>query len=379
MKTTLETRLGMFVAVSVVAAIIVIEMAGGTDLFRPGKRLHALFEQVQELKPGDPVKMAGVQIGKVEKIAFESAREGERQVTKVKVTMKVNRDVPVPTDSKATVKFAGLLGQNFVAVTIGAATTTFEKDAYIQTVEQADLGVLMAKLDDVASGIKRATDSFAGESIQNILGPFVDFMKANQTKLTATIANMQIISQDISEGKGTVGKLIKDDALHKAALDTVKTLNDTGAEVQKSLSDVKGMMDDAKKLMANANVAATNVNSLFDEAKLAVADARTALTNARTALDDGRAIIADVRAGKGNVGLLLREDGLYKDGSASLTNLREILEKVNKGYGTAGKFVNDDSLFKNARMTLQKLDKATEGLEDQGPLSVLGIAVNKLF
>jgi len=44
-----------------------------------------------------------------------------------------------------------------------------------------------------------------------------------------------------------------------------------------------------------------------------------------------------------------------------------------------GKFVNDDSLFKNAKMTLQKLDKATEGLEDQGPLSVLGIAVNSLF
>ena len=31
------------------------------------------------------------------------------------------------------------------------------------------------------------------------------------------------------------------------------------------------------------------------------------------------------------------------------------------------------------KVTLQKLDQATEGLEDQGPLSVLGIAVNSLF
>jgi len=30
-------------------------------------------------------------------------------------------------------------------------------------------------------------------------------------------------------------------------------------------------------------------------------------------------------------------------------------------------------------VTMQKLDKATEGLEDQGPLSVLGIAINSLF
>jgi hypothetical protein len=41
--------------------------------------------------------------------------------------------------------------------------------------------------------------------------------------------------------------------------------------------------------------------------------------------------------------------------------------------------VNDDSFYKNVKVSLQKLDKATEGLEDQGPLSVLGIAVQSLF
>ncbi|MBM3876878.1 MAG: MCE family protein [Verrucomicrobia bacterium] len=379
MKTSLETRLGMFVALTVVAAAIVLELAGGTDLFRPGKRLHALFNTVMELKAGDPVKLSGVQIGKVEKIGIETVQEEQRRVTKVKVTMKIRRDAAVPTDSRATIRFAGLLGQNFIGINVGSATTTFEDGATIDILEQTDLGTLMTKLDEVASGIQNVAKSFSGESIQNILGPFTDFMKANQTKLTATIANMQIISQDITEGKGTVGKLIKDDSLHKAALDTVKTLNDTGAEVQKSLTDVKGMMDDAKKLMANANAAATNVNSLFDEAKLAIKDARSALTNAHTAIADGRTIIADINAGKGNLGLLIKQDALYKDGSASLTNLREILEKINKGYGTAGKFVNDESLFKNARMTLQKLDKATEGLEDQGPLSVLGMVVGRLF
>jgi phospholipid/cholesterol/gamma-HCH transport system substrate-binding protein len=52
---------------------------------------------------------------------------------------------------------------------------------------------------------------------------------------------------------------------------------------------------------------------------------------------------------------------------------------MNRGEGSVGKLINDDSLFKNAKLSLQKLEKATEGLEDQGPLSVLGIAVNSLF
>jgi phospholipid/cholesterol/gamma-HCH transport system substrate-binding protein len=44
-----------------------------------------------------------------------------------------------------------------------------------------------------------------------------------------------------------------------------------------------------------------------------------------------------------------------------------------------GRLINDESLFKNAKLTLQKLDKTTEGLEDQGPLSILGMAVGTLF
>jgi phospholipid/cholesterol/gamma-HCH transport system substrate-binding protein len=62
-----------------------------------------------------------------------------------------------------------------------------------------------------------------------------------------------------------------------------------------------------------------------------------------------------------------------------MTNLREISEKINRGQGTVGKLVNDESIYKNAKLTLQKLDKATEGLEDQGPLTVLGIIVNNLL
>jgi phospholipid/cholesterol/gamma-HCH transport system substrate-binding protein len=62
-----------------------------------------------------------------------------------------------------------------------------------------------------------------------------------------------------------------------------------------------------------------------------------------------------------------------------MTNLKEILQKINRGDGSVGKLVNDDSLIKNLKVTLQKLDKATEGLEDQGPLSVLGIVANSLF
>jgi len=73
------------------------------------------------------------------------------------------------------------------------------------------------------------------------------------------------------------------------------------------------------------------------------------------------------------------DDKLYTATTASMTNLNQILLKVNQGQGTIGKLVNNQEFYKNAKLTLQKVDKATDGLEDQGPLSVLGIIANNLF
>ncbi len=87
-------------------------MVGGADVFQRGYRVHALFDTVQELKVGDSVKMAGVEIGRVSKIALTDG--------KVEVTMKLHPDALVKTDSHAVIKFAGLMGQNYVAIDFGS-------------------------------------------------------------------------------------------------------------------------------------------------------------------------------------------------------------------------------------------------------------------
>jgi len=323
MKDTLETRLGIFFALAFIAAVLLMEMLGSFDFFKRGIRIRALFNTVQELKEGDPVKMAGVQIGRVEKIDLKE--------NKVDVTLKLDRASSVKTDSKAMIKFAGLMGQNFVSISFGSrAGRKVVNDTIIETEEQPDLNALMVKLENVATGVENATKSLSGDSIQNLLGPLADFLKDNTPRLTAILSNMKTISTQIAEGKGTVGKLISEDNLYTSALAAVTNLNDTTSDI-----------------------------------KRAVARAQN--------------IVAEINEGKGTLGKLAKDDALYKEATTAMTNLKEIFQKINQGQGSVGKLINDESLYKNARLSLQKLDTATEGLEDQGPLSVLGIAIGKLF
>ncbi len=325
MKNTLETRLGLFVVLAILAAVIIIETLGGLELFHAGYRLKAQFNTVQDLKRGDRVKMAGVDVGRVEQISLQE------EENKVLVVFKLNEQVKVRTDSTAKVSFTGLMGQNFLSLDFGSAQASIAKEGdYLPTVEQPDLGVVMQKIDNAVGGVENLTKSFTGLKLDTLLAPIIDTVKNNQIPITATIANFQAISRDIAEGKGTVGLLIKDPSLFTSVTNSVKDLQD------------------------------------------AVAEAKLTLAEARKTVDQ-------VNSGRGTVGLLLHDDKLYNETTASMTNLKEVFQKINQGQGSIGKLINDQDLYKNAKMTMQKLDKATEGLEDQGPLSIIGLVAGSLF
>jgi len=316
MKNSLETRLGVFVVLAVFAAIFIIEIIGGTDVFQRGYRVSAQFDTVQELKEGDSVKMAGVEIGRVEKIALADG--------KVAVTLKLHSDAVVKTDSQAVIKFAGLMGQNFVAISFGSPDAPKAVDgAVLASAEQPDLSAIMAKLDSAAGGIANVAKSFSGDSINNLLGPLTDLIKQNSARITATLSNMDSISGQIASGQGTVGKVIYEQTLYNSALDTV--------------------------------------------------------TNLQDAVTQAKQLLNGISSGQGTLGKLATDDALYNSTEASMTNLNQILLKINQGNGTMGKLVNDQEFYKNAKLSLQKLDKAADSLEDTGPLSVIGIIAGRLF
>jgi phospholipid/cholesterol/gamma-HCH transport system substrate-binding protein len=316
MKNSLETRLGYFVVLAVFAAWLITETLGGFQSFHGGYRLNALFDSAQDLKAGNAVKMAGVEIGRVEKIALAG--------NKVKITMKLHADAVVKTDSKAVVKFTGLMGQNFVAIDFGSADAPRAVDgAQLSTEEQPDLNAIMTKLDSATAGIQNLTKSFTPDTINNLMGPLIDFVKQNSGHIGGAISNIESISGQIASGQGTVGKLIYNGSLYDSALVTVTNLQDAVVEV--------------------------------------------------------RQVVNDISAGKGTIGKLVTDETLYNETTGSMTNLNQILGRINQGKGTIGKLVNDQEFYKNAKLTLQKVDKMADGLEDIGPLTIIGIAANNLF
>ena len=323
MKNSLETRLGLFFALVFVAAFVLFEMVGGGRFFGGGIPIKARFATAGDLKAGDPVKLAGVDIGRVQSIRIADG--------KVEVAMTVEPAAGVRTDSRASIKFTGLMGQNFVAIDFGnQASPVVSTGALLESREQPDLAAIMAKLETAADGMQNMTKSFSGEEFTKLLGPMTDMIKDNQPRIASILSNIDTMTTGMNKGEGTLGRLMKEDTLYVQTLQAVTNL-----------------------------IASTE-------------DLKVTLSNARQ-------MVSDMNGGKGTIGRLLVDDSLFRETTNMLTNLRQVAEKINRGDGTVGQLINDPSFLRNLKLTLQKVEKATETLEDTGPLQVIGTAAGSIF
>jgi phospholipid/cholesterol/gamma-HCH transport system substrate-binding protein len=122
-----------------------------------------------------------------------------------------------------------------------------------------------------------------------------------------------------------------------------------------------------------------NDSKLHDDLLASVGEIKGAATEARALVANAQGIFDQVKAGKGTLGTLVYDEQTGNGIKLTLKNLQEVSNKLNNGQGTLGKLISDDSLLRDAQGTMRKLDRAVDGLSDQGPITAVGIAAKSLF
>jgi phospholipid/cholesterol/gamma-HCH transport system substrate-binding protein len=92
-------------------------------------RLTARFDSVSGLKLGAPVEIAGVRVGEVEKVIIDP------ELFEAVVEIGLEPEVKVPTDSMASIRTSGIIGDKFVKITPGADEEIFTSGGEITETE----------------------------------------------------------------------------------------------------------------------------------------------------------------------------------------------------------------------------------------------------
>ncbi|MGQ0645770.1 MAG: MlaD family protein [Elusimicrobiota bacterium] len=266
-----ETRVGIFTLTGLALFGVVILVLGDVRVKRRYP-LTVFFQDVEGLPDKGPVKVAGVEVGLVEKITLAGQ--------KAKVVIRLDKDVQVHADAKAYIASTGLIGSKYMELTLGSRQAPLLSPGdTIQGEPAVSLEDIMKKVseffrDDAEDGnpsenlratfanLRRVSESLNAalgqqerrlvEVVENIhamsargrsiAGNVDDIVRDHKDDVKVALQKIRSVSEKldallgrVERGEGTVGKLISDDEMGK-------DLKDTMTSVKKAAKDASSIL-----------------------------------------------------------------------------------------------------------------------------------------
>jgi phospholipid/cholesterol/gamma-HCH transport system substrate-binding protein len=334
-------RAGLFVGLGLLLAGVVIFLIGKErNLFDKQVIYFGAFENVDGLVLDAPVRLGGLQVGRVTKISFAPDLGDKR----IMVTMEVATQFRdrIRRDSVARVTGRGVLGDKAVDISLGSPEAeAIPSGGEITTGTSGDISSLLkatGEIIDNAVGITRDLKS----GVAAYTAPEV------RNDVAVLVKSARNIIEEIEGGKGVAHTLIYDKrasdevrALLASASSSAARLNGAIGEAEGILKEVRtgngtahALIYDQKVAMAinNLGAAANEVSTLIHDAKtskdgavyqLVYGDARSMLGDLGIAARDIRDITTKIKAGEGSLGGVINDPTVYED-------LKEVLGNVKR-------------------------------------------------
>lgn len=180
----LELKVGIFVFIGLIILSIFVVRIGNLSTGVSGYQANFVFNFVNGVRTGAPIRFAGVDIGEVKAIKFELLPL--EQKTQVKIVGWLKTDVRIPSDSAVWINTLGLLGEKYVEIMPG------KNYAKCLSANETLLGSDPIPMQEVTEIAKRIAD-----------------------RLEGTLSNINDSIEKIKNEEGTVGKLLYDDTIYK--------------------------------------------------------------------------------------------------------------------------------------------------------------------
>ncbi len=290
-------KLGLFVITGIVIFVLAVYFIGNRqNLFGESIRIHSVFKNVSGLQTGNNVRFAGVNVGTVRDILILND-------TSIVVEMVINEKTRrhVKKDTRATISSDGLVGSMVVNLVPG----------------EEDHSPLINPGDTIESISKIATADMLTT---------LNTTNENAALLTADLLK---ITTAINEGEGTLGALIKDEAM---------------------ATDIKKSIAGLRRTSEAAAVSVNRLNRILSSVDLEESLAGLIL-NDTTAANEVSQIITDLGESAEEMKLMT-------------ANLQEFSKEIKTGEGILNHIINDTTVVNHLDATLQNAEEASKKFDE---------------
>jgi len=317
-----KLRVGLLVLVSLTIFAILVFLMSGESLFQRKYMVSVFMEDAGGLRIGDPVRLAGIDIGNVHEIHISNSNDPKRAVEVVlRILRKYQEEIR--EDSLASLDAEGLLGQRFLNITRGNPVKPIIQPGTEVKLRQstqvreilATSGDVVEKMNSIVTRVDRVMTQV--ESGKGSLGKII-YDESLYAKANRTVEDAQKLIAIAAAGKGTLGKVLVDEQLYN--------------DFRGSLTKVDQIIDEVRKGQGSAG------KFIYDAGLYNRADQLVARANN---------IVGEAEKGRGTLGKFLKDEALYNRANNAAASLERVAARLDKGEGSAGKLLHDQALYNN--------------------------------
>ena len=286
-----ETLVGLFVVASLVLLfIMVIIIARHEGLWAKYVNYQTIFKDVKGLQPDNDVRLSGVHIGSVTHTIVQPNGE-----ILVKFKVKANQQKNIHEDAVATIGSVGLLGDRSLDITFGdPSKPPFPVGGMMASKEPVGFQEIMDKAVSALDVVKKAFANVADitgtiDSGQGTLGKLVKD-QALYNHALQTIDNARSFAQSLNQGAGTLPMLVHDKKFKGDIQTTMKNIGAAVSNVKQgsaplaeALRKVPGIVDKVDSFTTNLDKAGKGLPDLVDTGQNALSDADQVINGVKKA------------------------------------------------------------------------------------------------
>ena len=235
-----ETKLGIFTVLGLIVFGFSLYFLGGFSVTR-SYDLNIKFADVSGLPVNAPVKLSGVEVGKVKQIKIENGD--------VIVVAQINEGVAIHTGARFSVVMTGIIGSKYLKVEQGdTMLAVYKSGAYIDGVNELPMDAMITQ---TMSSIKEFVDSVNNQGafgdqlnqtmteVRQLSANLNQLVAAMKPYLTRSARNLDDLTErldallaGIEQGQGVIGGLMKDEQMKQDVKESVTSLKETMSEVK---------------------------------------------------------------------------------------------------------------------------------------------------
>ncbi len=288
MKYIQEIKVSLIVLGGIVLFLVGFNFLNGTSLLNKENTLYAVYDNVEGLKVGTSVTVNGLMVGKVNAINFLP------QSTKLLVTFSLRSDIAFSKNSIAELYEAGLIGGKSIAI-----LPVFDQERALR------------EGDTLPSQQKPGLTDVLSQQIEPL-----------QQKLESVLTKADTLFEGVNEVLNEEGKANLTSTLN----DLSKTVNKINA-LSSTLNDLLGSEENGlANSLQNVNAITQNLNQVSDS--LAQANLKGTIAKFEETATQLNLLLNDINSGKGSLGKLMQDEGLYQNLEASTKEVELLLKDL---------------------------------------------------